>query len=157
MKTLFTSAFTLLFLATAAFAEEGHGHDKVIPGPKGGKIVEVDGGHAEFFVQPDKKVSVTFYGEDMKPLAPAEQTVAAIAEAPSGKAKLEFDKTGDAFISKTALPDGEGYRVVLQVRSTADAKPQNLRIDYHAEVCGKCNRAEYACICEGGDEKGHGH
>lgn len=157
MKTLLTSTLTLLFLATAAFAEEGHGHDKVIPGPKGGKIVEVDGGHAEFFVQPDKKVSVTFYGEDMKPLAPAEQTIVAIAEAPSGKAKLEFDKTGDAFLSKTTLPDGEGYRIVLQVRSTADAKPQNLRIDYHAEVCGKCNRAEYACICEGGDEKGHGH
>ena len=157
MKTLLSSTLTLLLMATGAFAEEAHGHDKVIPGPKGGKIVEVEGGHAEFFVQSDKKISVTFYGEDMKPLAPAEQTIVAIAEAPAGKSKLEFDKTGDAFISKTALPDGEGYRIVLQVRSTADAKPQNLRIDYHAEVCGKCKRAEYACICEGGDEKGHGH
>jgi hypothetical protein len=160
MKTLISSTLTLLLMATAVFAEDGHGHDKVIPGPKGGKIVEVEGGHAEFFVQPDKKVSVTFYGEDMKPLPPAEQVVVAIAEAPAGKAKLAFDKTGDAFVSQTTLPEGEGYRVVLQIRSTADAKPQNLRIDYHAEVCAKCNRAEYACVCTSSGEKkddGHGH
>lgn len=158
MKTLLPSTLALLLTAAAAFAEEGH--DKVIPGPKGGKIVEVEGGHAEFFIQPDKKISVTFFGGDMKPLPPAEQALAAIAEAPAGKEKLEFEKTGDAFVSKTALPEGEGYRVVLQVRATADAKPQNFRIDYHAEICGGCNRAEYACVCssEGGKaHENHGH
>lgn len=154
MKKLIHSTVALFLIASTAFAEEGHDHNKVIPGPKGGKVVEVEGGHAEFFVQPDKKVSVTFYGEDMKPVPPAEQTVTVIAEAPAGKTKLEFDKTADSLISKEVLPEGDGYRIVLQIRNTADAKPQNFRIEYHTEVCGKCNRAEYACVCTG---DGHGH
>ncbi len=160
MKKLIQSTIALFLIASPAFAEEGHDHDKVIPGPKGGKVVQVEGGHAEFFVQPDKKVSVTFYGEDMKAVPPAEQNITLIAEAPAGKAKLEFEKTGDAFVSKDVLPEGDGYRVVLQIRNAADAKPQNFRIEYHTEVCGKCNRAEYACICaseSGGDHGGHGH
>jgi len=137
----------LTISASALFAADEHGHDKPIPGPKGGRLVEVKGGHAEFFVQPDKKVSVTFYGEDMKALPPAEQVVAVIAEAPAGKARLEFDKTADGFISKTELPEGDGYRVVLQIKTAPDAKSQNLRIDYHTEICGECKKAEYACIC----------
>ncbi|MDX2081256.1 MAG: hypothetical protein SFU53_10770 [Terrimicrobiaceae bacterium] len=154
MNKLTKSIIALFLIASTAFAQDGHDHDKVIPGPKGGKIVEVEGGHAEFFVQPDKKVSVTFYGEDMKPLPPAEQVVTLIAEAPAGKANLKFDKDADAFVSTDVLPEGDGYRVVLQIRNTPDAKPQNFRIEYHTEVCGKCNRAEYACICTG---DGHGH
>jgi hypothetical protein len=151
---------TLAITTTALFAVDEHGHDKPIPGPKGGRIIEVESGHAEFFVQPDKKVSVTFYGEDMKPVAPGDQTITVIAEAPSGKAKLAFEKAGDAFVSTTTLPEGNGYRVVLQIKATADAKPQNLRIDYHTEICGECKRAEYACICAsegGGSHEGHGH
>lgn len=145
-------------MASAAFAEESKDHDKVIPGPKGGRIVEVEGGHAEFFIQPDKKVSVTFYGEDMKALPSADQVIVVVAEAPAGKAKLEFDKETDAFISKTSLPDGEGYRIVLQVKASADAKTQNFRIDYHDEICSDCKRAEYACVCTAAAGGGaHGH
>lgn len=154
MQKLITSTIALILIGSTAFAGDGHDHEKVIPGPKGGKVVEVEGGHAEFFVQPDKKASVTFFGEDMKPLLPAGQSVTLIAEAPSGKAKLEFEATPEGFVSKDVLPEGDGYRIVLQIRSTADAKPQNFRIEYHTEVCGKCNRAEYACTCA---EDGHGH
>ncbi|OJV03230.1 MAG: hypothetical protein BGO12_15520 [Verrucomicrobia bacterium 61-8] len=58
-------------------------------------------------------------------------------------------------IASTAFAeDGGGYRIVLQIRNTADVKPQNVRIEYHTEVCGECNRAEYACVCSG---DGHGH
>ena len=157
MKKIIHSAIALVLIASGAYAEEGHGHDKVIPGPKGGKVVEVEGGHAEFLIQPDKKVSVTFYGEDMKPTAPADQKVAVIAEAPGGKAKLEFEKTGEAFVSTSALPDGDGYRLVLQIRGTTDAKMQNVRIDYHMEQCPECKKAEYACVCTGKKDDGHGH
>ncbi|MBN8707974.1 MAG: hypothetical protein BGO12_00965 [Verrucomicrobia bacterium 61-8] len=156
MKQLIHSTLALLILASGVYAAEGHDHDKVIPGPKGGRIVEVEGGHAEFFVQPDKKVSITFYDKDMKVVPAGEQVVAAIAEAPTGKVKLEFEESGDSLVSTSALPEGDGYRIVLQVKANAQAKPQNLRIEYHTEVCGKCNRAEYACICEG-EKDGHGH
>jgi hypothetical protein len=158
MKKLLLAACLSTLSIFSAFAEDGHGHEKVTPGPKGGRVEEVEGGHLEFFVQPDKKVSVTFYSEDMKPQAPAEQDVKLTAEAPSGKAKLEFEKSGDAFVSTTTLPEGDGYRVVLQVKATPDAKSQNIRIEYHAEVCETCKRAEYACVCSEKDkEKGHDH
>lgn len=160
MKTLLTSALAIILLTSATQAEEGHDHDKVIPGPKGGKVVEVDSGHAEFLILPDKKVSVTFYDQEMKPTSPGEQVIAVVAEAPAGKAKLEFEKTTEAFVSTAALPDGDGYRLVLQVRSKPDGKMQNFRIDYHMEQCPECKRPEYACTCGdhgGKKDDGHGH
>ena len=155
MNTLLKTTLTLLAIASTSFAEEGHDHDKPIPGAKGGRVLEVAGGHAEFFVQSDKKVSITFYDSEMKPTAPGEQVVKVIAEAPSGKVTLDFAETEDAFVSSSALPDGDGYRIVLQIKPTADGKAQNLRIDYHTEICGECKHPEYACICS--DHKGHEH
>ena len=154
MKKLQHILTILVIVATAAFSEDDHDH-KPIPGPKGGKVLETEPLHAEFFVQPDKKVSITFYDESMKPVAAGEQVVKVIAEAPSGKAALDFEKTGDAFVSTIALPEGEGYRVVVQIKQTPDAKPQNFRIDYHPEICGECKHPEYACICESHSGAGH--
>ncbi len=138
---------------------ESHSH-KIIPGPKGGKVLESEPLNAEFFVQPDKKVSVTFYDEAMKPVAPSAQEVKVIAEAKTSKTTLEFIKAGDGLVSKTALPEGEGYRVVVQIKNDAAAKPQNFRIDYHTEICKGCKLVEYACTCDhasGGAQKGHAH
>jgi hypothetical protein len=148
-----------LFSSSAFAADSAHTH-KAIPGPKGGKVLESTPLHAEFFVQPDRKVSITFYDEAMKPVAPSTQEIKVIAEPKTGKAILEIEKAGDAFVSKTALPEGDGYRVVVQIKTDAAAKPQNFRIDYHTEICKECKRAEYACTCEhaeGGDHSGHGH
>ncbi len=160
MKTLLKSALAILVFTSAAVAADGHDHGKIIPGPKGGRIVEVEGGHAEFLVLPDRKVAVIFYGDDMKAASPSEQIITVVAEAPAGKEKLEFEKMADQFVSKASLPEGDGYRIVLQIRGAEGAKPQNFRIDYHTETCGKCSRAEYACICaeeSGGGHDGHGH
>ena len=95
----------------------------------------------------------------MKPVPTTTQEIKVIAEPKSGKATLDFEKKADSFVSKTVLPEGEGYRVVVQIKNDAAAKPQNFRIDYHTEVCGECKRAEYACICEdaGGDHSDHSH
>ena len=158
MKHLIHSALILAATLCVAFAEEGHDHKAPIAGPLGGRVVEVDGGgHAEFFVQPDRKVTVAFYGEDMKPVAPAGQVVKAVAEAPAGKSQIAFEKTGEAFVSTTALPEGDGYRIVLQIKSTLDAKTKNFRIDYHTEICDGCKRAEYACTCSDHGAPGGGH
>lgn len=158
MKSIAASVVAIFALLTSTMAaDDGHGHGKVIPGPNGGRILEIEGGHAEFFVESDKKVKVTFYGEDMKPVAPSTQVVTAVAEAPNNKVTLDFEKTPEAFVSNAALPEGDGYRVVLQIRPDENAKAKNFRIDYHTEVCGTCKRAEYACICSSGAADGHGH
>ncbi len=144
MKTLtrIMAVAALVFGISLAHAE------KFTPGPKGGRLLENESPRAEFFVEKDKTVTITFYDKDLKPVAPGEQVVTAIAEAKSGKVKIEFEKKGDVLVSKTPLPEGNDYNVVVQLRSKPDAKPQNFRVKYNAAICGKCKRAEYACICD---------
>ena len=60
---------------------------------------------------------------------------------------MEFEKKGDALVSKTKLPEGEGYNIVVQFKQTADGKPQNIRFKLAMHTCGECKRAEYACTC----------
>ena len=144
MKTLtrIMSVAALIFGISQAHAE------KITPGPKGGRLLENEGPRAEFFVEKDKTVTITFYGKDLKPMPPGEQVVTMIAEAKGGKTKIEFEKKGDVLVSKAPLPEGNDYIVVVQVRAKADAKPENFRVKYNMTVCGKCKRPEYACVCD---------
>jgi hypothetical protein len=116
-------------------------------GPKGGRLLEKTDPRAEFHVEKDRTVSITFYDAALKPVAATAQTVTVIADAKDSKARVEFEKKGDALVSKTKLPEGDGYNVVVQFRQTADAKPQNFRFKLDLHTCGECKRAEYACIC----------
>jgi hypothetical protein len=130
-------------LLTAAAAEK-----KVEGGPKGGRILDKTSPKAEFYVEKDRTVTLAFYDAAMKPVPAADQSVTVIADAKDGKAKLNFEKKGDSLVSKTKLPEGEGYNVVVQFKQTADAKPQNFRFKLDMHTCGECKRAEYACICD---------
>lgn len=150
IRNLILTSFALLATA-AAFAA------KPIPGPKGGKIVTTEAPHMEFFVEKDRTVTVSFYDKDLKPVAPSGQVVSAVAEAKTGKVTLAFAAKAGALVSSAPLPEGDGYRIVVQVRETAQAKPKNYRVEFHDEVCGECKLAEYACICDdaGGDKHDH--
>ncbi len=133
-----------LFTATAA-DKDGHNHKAT---PKGGRLLDKTEPHAEFVVEKDRTVTINFYNNEMKPVAVTTQTVTAIADAKSGKATLQFEKKGDSLVSKSKLPEGDGYNVVVQFKQTADAKVQNLRFKLDMHTCGECKRAEYACICD---------
>ena len=131
-----------LFTANAA---DKHQHKAT---PRGGRLLDKTEPHAEFVVEKDRSVTIHFYNHEMKPVAATTQSVAVMADAKDGKAKLEFEKKGDALVSKTKLPDGDGYNVVVQFKQTADAKPLNLRFKLDMHTCGECKRAEYACTCD---------
>ncbi|MCP5530987.1 MAG: hypothetical protein H7A44_11165 [Opitutaceae bacterium] len=150
IRKIIHTSFALLATSVALAA-------KPIPGPKGGKIVTTEAPHVEFFVEKDRSVSVSFYDKDLNPLAPSGQVISVVAQAKTGKAKLAFAPKDGALVSTTKLPEGDGYRIVVQVRDTAQAKPKNYRVEFHDEVCGECKRAEYACICDdaGGDKHEH--
>ena len=128
-------------------AAEKHDH-KHKATPKGGRLLDKTEPHAEFVVEKDRSVTINFYSEEMKPVAVTTQNVTVIADAKSGKAKLEFEKKGDVLVSKSKLPEGDGYNVVVQFRQAADAKPVNLRFKLDMNTCGECKRAEYGCICD---------
>lgn len=133
-----------LFTVTAADKQD-HAHKAT---PKGGRLLDKTEPHAEFVVEKDRTVTINFYNEEMKPVAVTAQSVTVQADAKSGKAKLEFEKKGDSLVSKSKLPEGDGYNVVVQFKQTAEAKPQNFRFKLDLAVCKECKRAEYACICE---------
>lgn len=116
-------------------------------GPRKGLIMEIPGKNAEFFVDEKRKVSIAFYDAAMKQVTPAGEVVSAVAEAPSGKVKLEFERNGDNLVSKTPLPAGEGYQVVVQIKPSADAKAKNFRVKFLSHICGECHNPEYACTC----------
>jgi hypothetical protein len=121
---------------------------KIEGGPKGGRILEKTTPKTEFFVEKDRTVSITFYDAAGKVVAPTAQTATVIADAKSGKQTLKLEKKGDALVSTTKLPEGDGYNLVVQLKPTAEAKPQNFRFAYEAHTCGGCKRAEYACTCD---------
>jgi hypothetical protein len=130
-------------LVTATAAEK-----KLEGGPKGGRILDKTSPKAEFFIEKDRNVTIAFYDAAMKPVPAADQSVTVIADAKDGKQKIEFEKKGDTLVSKTKLPEGEGYNIVVQFKQTADAKPQNFRFKADLHTCGECKRAEYACVCD---------
>ncbi len=117
-------------------------------GPRKGRILELEKQIAEFFVEKDRTVSIAFYDAAGKQQPVVDQIITATAETPTGKTKLEFEKKGDLLVSKSPLPAGEGYQVVVQSKPSADAKPKNFRIKLQTHICKGCSNAEYACTCD---------
>lgn len=150
IRNLILTSFALLATAVALVA-------KPIPGPKGGRILTTEAPHVEFFVEKDRSVVVSFYDKALKSVPVSGQVVAATAETKAGKVKLDFAEKDGVLVSKNALPEGDDYTVVVQIRDSVVAKPKNYRVLFHDEACGECKRAEYACICEdaGGEHEKH--
>jgi len=150
MKThlrILTLAAALCVGLFTAVAAEKHDH-RHLATPKGGRLLDKTEPHAEFVVEKDRSVTINFYSHDLKPVAATTQNVTAIADAKSGKATLQFEKKGDVLVSKTKLPEGDGYNVVVQFKQTAEARPVNIRFKLDMHLCGGCKRAEYGCTCD---------
>jgi len=143
MKKLLFTLTALLISISPIMADTN-----VKAGPRKGLILELPGKNAEFFVEKDRTVSIALYDADMKNLQPTEEVITATAEAPSGKTKLEFEKKGNFLVSTKSLPEGEGYQIVLQAKSTSEAKSKNFRIKLETHTCGSCGNPEYACTCD---------
>lgn len=149
MKNYITKLIAVSMLAAGilpmAIADEAK---KVEAGPRKGRLLATDSPRPEFFVEKDHTVSVKFYDEEGKVVAPTEQQVTVIATG-KAKAKLQLEKKGDALVSKEKLPEGDGYNLVVQVRSTQAARPKNFRFVFLNHIClGECGNPEYACTCD---------
>ena len=143
MKSLLNILTILALAISPAFADA-----KVKSGPRKGRILELEGQTAEFLVEKDRTVSIAFYDAAGKKQAASTQEVTVTAEAKSGKAKITFEKKGDLLISSAALPDGEGYQIVVQAKVAPDAKPKNFRIKLETHICKGCSLPEYTCTCD---------
>jgi len=154
MKHLTLAALLLSAIALVAFADD---KPKAVAGPKGGKMLDNEKPRAEFFVDKDRNVVITFYGDDMKPVAATEQSAVVWADAPKGRVKLTLENKDGVLVSTKALPEGDRYRVVVQLKSEPNAKAQSLKVKFDLSICDGCKCAEYACVCDEEHDHDHDH
>jgi hypothetical protein len=153
MKTKIATIATLV--ASLAFATAA----EKIKAPNGGRIIDAVEPHAEFLITKDNKIEVRFLDDSGKVVAPAAQTVTVTMGDRSAPTKLAFTKDGDKLVSDKVIPEGKELPVVVQIKTTADAKSVTEKFNLNMSNCKPCGNAEYACTCDhAGDEKGHeGH
>lgn len=160
MKTLPTLIAALgLMVIPAAYAEEkkadghaGHDHGDHVhvekkAGPNGGRVIDAVEPHVEFFVMPDRKLKLTFLGEDGKAVAAKEQSATAVGGDRSKPTRIKFAKQGDALVSDVVLPDGKMVPLILQFKVTPDAKTVTVKFTVNLSQCSGCDYLEYACTC----------
>ncbi len=150
MKTNKTLALAAALLVTLQFSQAGpgHSHEKKEAGPNGGRLITSINPHAEFFVTADRKVQITFIGEDGKAVVPAEQVVVVTTGERSAPVKMSFLKSGDVLLSEQTVPEGNSLPVVVQIKSTPDAKAAVEKFTLNLAKCPGCHLSEYACICD---------
>lgn len=146
MKTK-TRLLTLIATLAIASGLQAHG-DKKEAGPNGGRILTAVEPHAEFFVTPERKVQITFLNDKDKAVAPTAQTVMVICGDRSNPTKLSFTKSGNTLISDKALPEGNDFPTVVQIKVTPDAKTVTEKFNLNLNACPTCKFKEYACICD---------
>jgi hypothetical protein len=148
MKRKFVSMLTLMAVLAAGLSTLQAAGDARAKGPRGGRLLEGTDPVAEFRLEDDHSATVAFYGAALQPVAAGGQSVTLIATTAAGRQTIEFTSQGDILASATKLPDGDGYDLALQLRSTPDAKPRIFRFKLLTHICDGCKLKEYACVCD---------
>lgn len=153
------SLLSVLALAVSTFAHGSHSHEKEkrIETPNRGRLIAAVEPHLEFLVLPDRKVQITFIDDDGKAVAPAAQVVTVTAGSRLSPTRLTFAKSGNVLLSNAALPSGNGFPTVVQIKESPSSKTVVERFNLDLTKCAECERGEYACICDHGDDHGHKH
>jgi hypothetical protein len=141
------AAFAFFLSASSAKSGPGHSHAKKEAGPNGGRLLTKIDPHAEFLVTADRKVRITFLDAKDKPTALGLQTVTMTAGYRAAPTRMTFTREGEALVSETALPEGNNFPAVVQIKLTPDARTIYERFTLNLAICGGCKLAEYACIC----------
>ena len=135
-----------LVIATLTFA---HAAEK-LKAPNNGRIINTVTPHAEFLVNPEKKLEVRFLDAAGKVIAPAAQVVTVTMGERAAPTKLIFTQDGDKLVSDKVIPEGKELPVVLQIKTTPDAKAVSAKFNLNMAKCPTCLNAEYACTCDHG-------
>lgn len=136
------ASFTLIATALPAMA-----HEKIAAGPNGGRLLTAVEPHAEFLVTSDRKVQITFIGEDGRPIPPTTQVVTVTAGDRSAPTKLSFTVSAHTLISDKPLPDATSIPTVVQIKTSPEAKTVVEKFNVNLALCPECKLQEYACTC----------
>ncbi len=154
------AAFSLL--TGSNFADENahpheHDHDHRASGPNGGKVIHSVEPHLEFLVNDEREVQISALDENGKTVPIEGQVVRLIGGSRVNPTLLTFTREGDVLASDQALPEGNDFPVVLQIKPDVDGKTVIEKFNLNLKECPTCELAEYACTCDHGSHEGHDH
>jgi len=147
MKWMMTLMTALCLSSPLLHGHDEHGTKKA--GPNGGRLLTSTEPHAEFFVTPERKVRITFLGEDGKPVLPEKAEASLTGGDRANPTKLTFTKDGTSLLSDKPLPEGQNVPVVLRF-SAGSEKPVTEKFGVNLADCEECQHKEYACTCAHG-------
>lgn len=143
-----------LILASLAFATAA----EKIKAPNGGRIIAKVEPHAEFLLTNDEKIEIRFLDAAGKVIAPTSQVVSVTMGDRTAPTKLTFTQDGDKLISDKTVVKGDNLPVVLQIKTTAEAKAITIKFNLNRSTCPECKLTEYACDCDHAKrDDGHDH
>ena len=148
MKTTLLTALASLAIALPCFA-----HQDIEIGANGGRVFDLGSKNTPHLEVAAKDGKFVVYLLDAKgtsaPLG--ERTLAITAGDRSKPEKLAVEKTGATFTA--AIPKGDEFPVVFQVREKEGAKPLTARMNYDAKPCPECKKPEWMCACGSKEKK----
>ena len=146
--TVLTVGFYAFHPALAEEKDHDHDHAKIVAGPNGGRVITEVEPHLEFLVNKDRTVKITALDDHNKPTKIADQSVSIVAGKRSKPTKLAFTVKDGALVSDGALPAGNDFPVVLQIKPTKKGKKVTAKFNVDLNDCPTCKYKEYACTCE---------
>lgn len=136
----------LIALTLALAPGFAFGHEGIELGPNKGRIVEFSTDetmHGEV-TQTDGKLQIALLDKDMKPVEISAQSLTATAG--TREKPLKLDVAHDSKSFTFAAPES-GQWLILQYKTSADAKPITARVLYNTAACAPCGQPEWRCAC----------
>lgn len=140
MKTKLTA---ILIALTTSFALA---HEGVELGPNKGRIIEFstdESMHGEV-TEKDGKLNIALLDKDMKPVKVEAQSLTATAGTRGKPVKIETTAIDGGF---TLATPGVDEWLILQYKSTPEAKPITARLHFITKTCPPCGNPEWRCAC----------
>lgn len=128
--------------------DEDHDHEGIVAGPNGGRVLTGVEPHAEFLVTGDRRVQIAFVDEENKTVPAAGQSVTVIAGDRTNPTRLTFAADGEVLVSDRALPEGNNFPLVIQIKATPESENVIEKFNLDLNVCPTCTNQEYACTCD---------
>lgn len=135
--------------------DHDHDHgDEIVAGPSGGRVLTKVEPHLEFFVNAERKVEIRQLTEELKAEPIGTQVVSLVAGDRANPTMLTMIKSGDMLVSETALPEGNDFPLVIEIKASAeDTDKKREKFNLNLADCPNCDNKEYACTCDHGDDE----
>lgn len=149
MKSTLLKITTLIAITLGPFAAaNANAAPKKQAGPNGGRIILAVEPRLEFFVSKDRKIQITAFDAEQKPVALKLLTVSVVAGDRSKPTKMEFLESDGKLVSTGTLPEGNNFPVSVAIKPAAGGKTVYEKFQLNMDSCSSCKYQEYACVCD---------